>query len=74
MLFLIQSENDCFYETATIIEVYYFTKLHAKVNEEFKNEYPESGNISNSAIKGLTDTFEEMGLVHDALGKGRKKW
>ncbi len=34
-----------------IIKVYYAVKSYAKVKEEFKNEYPESGNIPNSTIK-----------------------
>ncbi len=40
-----------------IIKAYYATKLYAKVKEEFKSEYPESGNIPNSAIKHLIDKF-----------------
>ncbi len=30
-------------------------KLYAKVKGEFKNEYSESGNIPNSAVKCLID-------------------
>ncbi len=55
------------------IEVYHATKLYAKVKEEFKNEYPESGNIPKSPIKCLIDKFKKTVLIHDALGKAWQK-
>ncbi len=49
-----------------IIKVYYATKTYAKVIEEFKNDYPESGNIPNTAIKRLIDKFEKTSSEQEA--------